>query len=137
MRTSIFAADGRFWNYGTRASIVVSPLTKRAYRVLAWGRLIREAAHMDKEKRRISYVVGPDGLVLTRASLPRSRNTRWVARRKAEVVLAVSGGILSITEACASYAISTDEFMEWERSYMQRGLPGLRAKARPDHESSP
>jgi hypothetical protein len=104
------------------------------------GRLTREAAHLEEEgakKRIISYVVGPDGLVLTRASLPPSRNTRWVSRRKAEVVLAVSGGILSIAEACASYAISTDEFMEWERSYMQRGLPGLRANARPDHVSSP
>jgi Protein of unknown function (DUF1153) len=87
----------------------------------------------ESAKARGGYVVGPDGQVLTLANLP-PRNTRWVARRKAEIVLAVSGGILSMTEACARYALSADEFIVWERSYVERGLSGLRAKARADHE---
>jgi hypothetical protein len=87
-------------------------------------------------EKRISYVIGPDGQVLTLANLP-PRNTRWVARRKAEIVLAVSGGILSMTEACARYALSADEFIAWERSYVERGLAGLRRKVRLDREVSP
>ena len=75
--------------------------------------------------KRVSRVVGPEGLVLTLASLP-SRNARWVPRRKAEVVVAVSGGILTMAEACERYAISSDEFAEWERAYEQGGLPRLR-----------
>jgi Protein of unknown function (DUF1153) len=90
----------------------------------------------ENAKPRGSYVVGPDGQLLTLASLP-PRNTRWVARRKAEIVLAVGGGILSMTEACTRYALSSDEFIAWERSYLKRGLAGLRAKVRPDHEVSP
>jgi hypothetical protein len=89
----------------------------------------------ESAKTRGNHVVGPDGQVLTLANLP-LQNTRWVARRKAEIVLAVSGGILSMTEACARYALSSDEFITWERSYLKRGLAGLRAKIRPDSEVS-
>ena len=75
--------------------------------------------------KRVGQVVGPEGLALTLASLP-SPNARWVPRRKAEVVVAVSGGILTMAEACERYAISTEEFMEWERAYEQGGLLKLR-----------
>jgi hypothetical protein len=72
------------------------------------------------------HVVGPDGTLLTRASLPQSQGTRWVARRKAEIVVAVSSGIITMAEACARYAISRDEFLGWERAYMEKGIPGLK-----------
>jgi hypothetical protein len=72
------------------------------------------------------HVVGPDGTLLTQASLPQSQGTRWVARRKAEVVIAVCSGIITMADACARYAIAPDEFLGWERAYMQKGMPGLR-----------
>ena len=50
----------------------------------------------------IKYVIGPDGSPLTVADLP-APGTRWVVRRKAEVVAAVRGGLLSLEEACSRY----------------------------------
>ncbi len=49
---------------------------------------------------RVKYVIGPDGSPLTIADLPPANTRRWVIRRKAEVVAAVRGGLLSLEEAC-------------------------------------
>lgn len=78
-----------------------------------------------------SHVIGPDGDVMTAANLPPKDLTRWVARRKAEVVIAVHGGLLSLAEACERYNISPEEFLGWERDYAQLGLEGLRASHHP------
>ena len=45
---------------------------------------------------RVKYVIGPDGSPLTIADLPAPGTKRWVIRRKAEVVAAVRGGLLSL-----------------------------------------
>ncbi len=74
-----------------------------------------------------TYVTGPDGSPLTIADLPTPGTKRWVMRRKAEVVAAVRGGLLSLEEACSRYTLSVDEFLSWQRSIEQHGLPGLRA----------
>jgi hypothetical protein len=50
-----------------------------------------------------------------------------VIRRKAEVVAAVRGGLLSLSEACDRYRLTVDEFLSWQRSIERHGLPGLRA----------
>ncbi len=83
--------------------------------------------------RRGNIVIGPDGGVLTPENLPPNNLTRWVARRKAEVIAAVHGGLLTMPQACQRYRLSLEEFMEWERQYKQAGLEGLRASARHDH----
>jgi hypothetical protein len=75
----------------------------------------------------VSYVIGPDGAPLTLMDLPAPETKRWVARRKAEVVAAVRGGLLSLDEACTRYALTLEEFVSWERAIQQFGLPGLRA----------
>src|SRR6185369_12974978 len=51
-------------------------------------------------RARVRYVIGPDGSPLTVADLPPKDTKRWVIRRKAEVVAAVRGGLLSLEEAC-------------------------------------
>jgi hypothetical protein len=51
---------------------------------------------------------------------------RWVIRRKAQVVAAVCGGLLSIEEACSRYRLTVDEFLSWQSSIDQHGLAGLR-----------
>ena len=79
------------------------------------------------------HVIGPDGDILTPANLPPANLGRWVARRKAEVIAAVHGGLLTMPEACRRYGISNDEFLEWERHYEAQGLEGLRASAKPLH----
>jgi Protein of unknown function (DUF1153) len=80
----------------------------------------------DAEKR-AKLIIGPDGSVLTLASLPAPNPRRWVARRKAEIVAAVQGGLLDMTDACSRYQISHEEFITWDRAYRSRGLRGLRA----------
>jgi uncharacterized protein DUF1153 len=74
-----------------------------------------------------SYVIGPDGGPLTYSDLPPPETRRWVARRKAEVVAAVHGGLLSLDDACARYALTMEEFLSWDRAIQKFGLPGLRA----------
>jgi len=76
---------------------------------------------------RARYVIGPDGSPLTIADLPPANTRRWVIRRKAEVVAAVRGGQLSLSEACERYRLTIDEFLSWQRSIEKHGLPGLRA----------
>ncbi len=70
--------------------------------------------------------VGPSGKLLTRDNLPSPNTKRWVIRRKAEVVAAVRGGLLSLEEACSRYTLTVDEFLSWQFSIDQHGLAGLR-----------
>lgn len=73
------------------------------------------------------YVIGPDGLPLTLADLPPPSTKRWVIRRKAEVVSAVRGGLLTLEEACERYQLTLEEFLAWQKAIDQFGMPGLRA----------
>ena len=74
-----------------------------------------------------SLVAGPDGYPLTLADLPPPDTKRWVIRRKAQVVAAVQGGLLSLDEACERYALTMEEFLGWRTAISRFGLPGLRA----------
>ncbi|MGE4371572.1 CtrA inhibitor SciP [Xanthobacter sp. TB0139] len=80
----------------------------------------------DACRPRVKYVIGPDGGPLTIADLPPPDTRRWVIRRKAEVVAAVRGGLLSLEEACRRYTLTVDEFLSWQSSIDKHGLPGLR-----------
>jgi hypothetical protein len=65
----------------------------------------------EPHRPRVKYVIGPDGSPLTIADLPPPTTKRWVIRRKAEVVAAVRGGLLSLEEACARYTLTVEEFL--------------------------
>jgi Protein of unknown function (DUF1153) len=67
--------------------------------------------------------------------LPSSR-TRWVAQRKAEVVQAVLGGVLTLDEARERYALSIEEFLTWQHGISLFGLAGLRVYGVPGRESA-
>lgn len=75
---------------------------------------------------RVKQVIGPLGYRLTIEDLPPSDTKRWVIRRKAEVVAAVRGGLLSLEEACTRYALTSDEFQSWQHCIDRYGLVGLR-----------
>jgi len=77
-------------------------------------------------RTRPKYVIGPNGSPLTIADLPAPGTRRWVIRRKAEVIAAVRGGLLSLEEACSRYMLTVDEFLMWQSSIEQHGLAGLR-----------
>ena len=72
-------------------------------------------------------VIGPQGEALTVDDLPPPDTERWVIRRKAEVVAAVRGGLLTLDEACRRYRLSVEEFISWQKSIEKDGLAGLRA----------
>lgn len=71
------------------------------------------------------YVVGPTGAQLTIADLPKPGAQRWVMRRKAEVVTAVRGGLLTLDDACKRYGLTNEEFLGWQKSLDRHGLKGL------------
>jgi hypothetical protein len=80
----------------------------------------------DLHRPRARYVIGPDGSPLTIADLPPPNTRRWVIRRKAEVVAAVRGGLLSLEDACNRYTLTVEEFLAWQQSIDRHGLAGLR-----------
>ncbi len=77
--------------------------------------------------------MGPAGQPLTLDTLPSPDTKRWVSRRKAEVVTAVRGGLLTLDEACDRYQISLEEFLSWQRLVESHGVPGLRATRLQDY----
>lgn len=81
---------------------------------------------LENQDFRPDRVIGPLGEVITLDTLPPPDTRRWVARRKAEVVAAVNGGLLSEREALKRYALSIEEFESWRLTLDRAGLPGLR-----------
>jgi hypothetical protein len=77
-------------------------------------------------KIRPASVIGPLGEPLTLETLPSIDTRHWVIRRKAEVLAAVQGGLLTIEEACERYDLSLDELMLWQRAVGRSGMYGLR-----------
>ena len=71
-------------------------------------------------------VIGPEGIPLTLATLPPPSTQRWVARRKAELVAAVRGGLLSLEDVCERYKLTMEEFLSWQRQVDKHGMRGLR-----------
>ena len=88
----------------------------------------------DAMRPRVKYVIGPDGSPLTVADLPPPSTRRWVIRRKAEVVAAVRGGLLSLDELIEVRAVNHNPLSEDEvRQAVSMGFlpPALRTN-KPD-----
>ena len=81
---------------------------------------------LERKRKREHVVIGPEGTPLTLADLPKPDTVRWVIRRKAEVVAAVRGGLLTLDAACDRYGLSSEEFLSWQRSIESHGIAGLR-----------
>ncbi|MBB3956632.1 DUF1153 domain-containing protein [Novosphingobium sediminicola] len=82
---------------------------------------------IENQKVRPGVIRGPLGEPFTLEMLPSPDTRRWVPRRKAEVVAAVNGGLLTAQEACTRYSLSLEEFASWQRAVHRNGLNGLRA----------
>jgi hypothetical protein len=82
---------------------------------------------LENQKIRPASAIGPHGEELTLDNLPPPETTRWVSRRKAQVVAAVDGGLITPDEACARYRMSLEERANWQRLFDRIGVPGLRA----------
>jgi|GEM_PF-1024540 len=80
---------------------------------------------MAAEAPETRIAIGPLGEPMTRDTLPAVGTTRWVARRKAEVVAAVRGGLLTVDEVCQRYNLTIEEFTGWQQRVERSGLKGL------------
>ena len=69
--------------------------------------------------------------------LPSAMTRRGVMRRKAQVVAAVRGGLLTFEEACERYHLSEEEFNSWINLLDQHGLRGLRATRVQEYRTQP
>lgn len=69
----------------------------------------------------------PDGTVMTRADLPDPKTRRWVASRKAAVVRAVAGGLVTQSEVIRTYGLSEEEFRSWRFAVDAHGEVALKS----------
>ncbi|MCA1603761.1 MAG: DUF1153 domain-containing protein [Acidobacteria bacterium] len=90
---------------------------------------------LKNQKKRPRQVIGPLGEPLSLDKVPPTDTKRWVVRRKAEVVAAVAGGLLTVDEACQRYSISIEEFAGWQRAVYLSGMPGLRVTRLQDYRA--
>lgn len=81
---------------------------------------------IENQDIRPAQVIGPLGEPLTLNDLPPANTRRWVVRRKAEVVAAVNGGLLSIDDVLERYGLTLEEFASWQRAVDRSGMQGLR-----------
>ena len=68
----------------------------------------------------------PNGTQMTRADLPPPGTTRWVARRKAAVVMGVESGLITLDEAMDRYELSEEEYASWAAAISAHGTDGLK-----------
>jgi len=68
-----------------------------------------------------------DGRILTRADLPSAKTRRWVASRKAIVVLGVTSGLISQSEALETWGLSAEELSEWIHAMQFHGEGALKS----------
>ena len=81
---------------------------------------------LENQTFRPTTVVGPLGEPLTLEALPPINTVRWVPRRKAEVVAAIQGGLLTMDEACERYSLEIEELAAWQRAIERSGMHALR-----------
>jgi hypothetical protein len=48
-------------------------------------------------------------------------NARWIPRRKAELLTALSRGLIGVEEACARYDLSPEELASWQHAVKRDG----------------
>jgi hypothetical protein len=68
-------------------------------------------------------------------AIPPAGLTRWDARKKVRVVIAVRSGTLSRGEAFDRYMLSAEELAQWEEAFDREGIAGLQMKRRSDRRA--
>ena len=74
--------------------------------------------------------------VLTKLA-PLNRKTRWVAKRKANLLREIDSGEISEAEARRRYHLSAEELAEWRRHYIEGGVRALMEKHIPSRRTLP
>ena len=79
-----------------------------------------------KKTKGPNFVTLPNGRKMTRSELPPPDTKRWVASRKASVVLAVQAGLVSSGEVCDMYDLSKEELESWQGAVKSHGIKALK-----------
>lgn len=80
-----------------------------------------------REAIRKPVVRNIDGAPLNVADdLPNANDCRWTPRRKANLLLAIDGGVVGIELALTRYALSRDELAAWRRDIGRHGYNALK-----------
>lgn len=62
------------------------------------------------------FLLTPSKTIITKDSLLNGEPfKRYIPRRKREIVLAVEGGVITLSEAIDKYQLSIEEYLEWSR----------------------
>lgn len=72
-----------------------------------------------------AYIIGPNGEPVTRDDLP-DASGRWTPKRKALVVAAIRGGLITLEEAGQRYHFSPAEIERLGQLINQHSLEGAR-----------
>jgi hypothetical protein len=62
---------------------------------------------------------------------------QWTPRRKAEALMAVMSGEITLEDALRRHQLTEEEFRAWQRAYEAHGLPGLRSTRLQQYRPSP
>lgn len=80
-----------------------------------------------------SLPLNPDGSCLSLEDLPPANTKRWVSSRKAQIVAAINGKLISVDEACKKYALSSEELISWQEALKNQGIAGLKVTKNRNH----
>lgn len=83
---------------------------------------------MSKYAKGVSVVIGERRYFATHSDLPPVDCDRWTPRRKLAIVVAISGGLLSIAEVCRRYRLSIEEVADWMMAVRLHGERGVRLR---------
>jgi hypothetical protein len=76
--------------------------------------------------QRLKTIAGPNGRPLTLGDLPPVKPNRWFPAHKANIVVAVRGGLITADQACKRYKLTIEEFTLWQSAFETHGVAGLR-----------
>jgi len=93
---------------------------------------------MTRQWPKAKFITRSDRTVFTLGDLPPIDTERWVISRKADVVQAVHGGLITMEDACWRYALTIEEFRSWEIAVERLDGAGHRPEgsSMPMHEYS-
>ena len=91
-----------------------------------------ETGNSRRDETSVDRYAGPDAssdaghIEMAGLPLPPPWSKRWSPQKKAAVVAAVRGRILTVDEVCEQYEVSVEEYLAWQHGIDLFGLMGLR-----------
>ena len=91
-------------------------------------RVLKTVVRLLTKKRKVARDLR--GNVIAPYDLPPAHGVRWTPLRKVDLIAAILGGVITLDEAKARYALTTEELSEWRRGLAAGACGGLKATRR-------